>query len=88
MDLQNQLIPLNAEASNVDFDEFQIFNADQSLTAYAAADPAIFGSATMVNLSSAEDAGAVSLAEGVGAIVKRNPSISASTIILPGTNIQ
>jgi len=88
MDLQNQLIPLNADASNSDFDEFQILNPDQSLSAHSAADAAIFGSVTMVDLAAGADSGLYELAEGVGAIIKRNESQPASTITLSGTNLQ
>ena len=85
MNLQFSLIPLNSDASNTDFDEFQILNTDQSITAYAAADPALFGSATVANLSDSSDAGTTVLGEGKGAIIKRFASNPASTITIPGS---
>ena len=83
--LQFSLIPLNSEASNTDFDEFQILNANQSITAYAAADPALFGVATVALLSDSSNAGSTNFAEGKGAIIKRDPVKPASIITVPGS---
>ncbi len=83
--LQFSLIPLNAEASNTDFDEFQILNANQSITAYAAADPALFGTATVALLSDSSNAGNTEFDGGDGAIIKRQPVKPASTITIPGS---
>jgi len=85
--LQSALIPVNANADNTDYDEFQILNADQSLTPNAAADPALFGTATMYNLATSEDSGAVVISGGAGAIIKRNSTKSASVITVNGTTV-
>jgi hypothetical protein len=83
------LIPLNAAGDNVDFDEFQILNADQSLTPHVAADPALLGTQdfTMINLATSEESGSVTFTEGTGAFVKRDASKPASSIVLKGTVI-
>jgi hypothetical protein len=85
MSLQFSLIPLNADASNTDYDILQILNGDQSLAQYAAADPALFGVATVADLASSSDAGTTVLPEGAGAIIKRFASNPASTITIPGS---
>jgi hypothetical protein len=83
------LIPLNAAGDNVDFDEFQILNADQSVTPHVAADPALLGTQdfTMINLATSEESGSVTFTEGTGAFVKRDASKPASSIVLKGTVI-
>jgi len=87
MNLQFSLIPLNAEGSNTDYDEFQILNSDQSITPYAAVDPALLGVATLANLVDASDAGDTVLPGGTGAIIKRDSENGPSTITIPGSLI-
>jgi hypothetical protein len=87
--INTNLIPLNAAGDNIDFDEFQVFNADQTVTPHVAADPALLGTQdfTMINFVTSEESGAVTFTEGTGAFVKRDASKPASSIVLKGAVI-
>jgi hypothetical protein len=78
--LHTSLVQLTG--SNSDYDEYQVLNANQSLTAFAALAPGVLGpDATMANLADSSDSGALPVVEGTAALVKR--VVAPSTITLP-----
>jgi hypothetical protein len=85
--INTNLIPLNAAGNNIDFDELQFLNANQTLTPHVAADPALLETQgfTTINLATSEESGAVIFTQGTGALVKRDSSKAASSIVLNGT---
>lgn len=74
------------DGANGDFDQLQFLEPSQVLTSYAALAPGVAGpDATMGNLGTGSPAGTDYFAEGVGAIIKRDPSRSASAVVLKGS---
>jgi hypothetical protein len=74
------------DGSNSDFDELQFLPASQTIVNYAALAAGVAGpSATMGNLGTGLPAPTDPFPEGVGAIIKRDPSKAASSILLQGS---
>jgi hypothetical protein len=74
------------DGSNGDFDQLQFLPPDQILVSFAALAPGVAGpTATMGNLGTGLPDPTAPFAEGVGAIIKRDPSKLASSILLQGS---
>jgi len=83
MNFNTQLVSYDGVSPN--YDELQIVNADQTTTAYAAADGG--NGLTMYNLATGNEDGSTTVFNaGSGAILKRMGS-AASTITIPGTSV-
>lgn len=84
MNFYNQLIKFDGGATLNDY--LDVLNPDQSTTTYVALDESI-GGGFMLDFGAGTNADAVTLAEGTGYVIRRDPTQPAGTIVIPAQEI-